>query len=131
MASLGNVETLLAGIRDPEVQLSLKGIFRYLLSNLSLGRATSGSSQSATSTTAPSENFSGGFFQGKTSAVANHEFVIGHSFGRSPYLLIPVLPLDQVSAAIVRLTVSRAADASYVYLKSPDTSQPVFVYLEG
>lgn len=121
---------MLTAITDPAAQLTLKGIFRYVLKNAAFGRAT-GSTQSAASTAVPAENFSGGFFKGTTPAVANREFTIGHNFGRSPYLLIPVLPLDQVSASIVRLTVSRAADASNVYLKSAETSQPIFVYLEG
>lgn len=130
MAAPGAIDTMLAGVSDVGLQRVLKGIFRYLLTNLRVGRAT-GSSQSAVSTTVPSENLTGGFFTATTPAVANQEFTVPHNFGSTPYLLIPVAPLDQVSAAIVRLTVSRAADASNVYLKSPDVSQPFYVYLEG
>lgn len=130
MASAGQIDALLGGIPDPNTQTVLKGIFRYLLTNLRLGRAT-GSTQSAASTATKAENLSGGYFSATTPAVANTEFAMPHTYGRPPYLLIPVLPLDQVNAAIVRLTVSRAADASNVYLKSPDTAQTVYVYLEG
>jgi hypothetical protein len=44
---------------------------------------------------------------------------------------MPVLPLDTVNAKIVRLQVSRAADANRIYLKSPDTDAAVYFYLEG
>lgn len=131
MASFGNIDAMLTGVDDVGLQRVLKGVFRYLLTNLRLGRATGSTGQSAASTAIPSENLSGGFFTATTPGTANQEFTVPHNFGRAPYLLIPVIPLDQLGAAIVRLTVSRAADASNVYLKSPDTSQPVYMYLEG
>jgi hypothetical protein len=127
MASSGNVEAMLNGVSDGETARILKAVFKYVLRNLRMGRATT----SVAGQPAAAENFSGGFFSATTPAIANTEFVIVHRFGRPPYLLQPVLPLDQVSAAIVRLTVSRAADIDNVYLKSPDTEQPIFVYLEG
>lgn len=122
MASASNVETMLNGIVDLVPQRILKAAFKYILRDIRLGRVTVG--KAAT-------NLSGGFFSGKTPSVANQEFTIPHTFGSPPYLLLPVLPLDQVGASMVRLTLSRAADASNVYLKSPDTAQTVFVYLEG
>lgn len=131
MASPGNVEAILSSVQDVNLQRSLKNLFRYILRNMAFGRATGNSGQSAVSVNAPSENLSGGFFSATTPAVANQEFAVPHNVGRAPYLLIPVAPLDQVGAAIVRLTVSRAADASNVYLKSPDTAQPVYFYIEG
>jgi hypothetical protein len=132
MASEGNVDAMLTAIQDPATQLTLKGIFRYVLSNIAFGRATAGGGGvSQVSSAAPAENFPGGFFKGTTAAVANREFTVAHNFGRSPYLLIPVLPLDQIGAQLVPLTVTRAADASYVYLKSGVVSAPIFVYVEG
>lgn len=131
MASFGNIDAMLSGVSDVGMQRILKGVFQYLLSNLRFGRATGSTSQSAASTAVPAENLNGGYFTATTPAVANREFTIPHNFGHAPYLLIPVVPLDQVGAAIVRLTVSRVADSSNVYLKSPETSQPIFVYLEG
>jgi hypothetical protein len=122
MADFGNVETMLAGVLDTNLRKILKAIHEYELKDLRFGRASDGD---------PSKNFGGGFFRLTTPAVANTEFSILHTFGRKPYLLIPVLPLDQIGAKIVRLEVTRAADASRVHLRSPETSAAVFVYLEG
>lgn len=130
MADLGNVESMLTGLSDESSQRILKAVFKYVLKTLRFGRATTSTSSGA-NILAAAQNFGGGFFSATTPSIANTEFVLAHRFGRPPYLLLPCLPLDQLNAAIVRLTVSRAADASNVYLKSPDTSQPVFVYLEG
>lgn len=113
---------MLNGITDLVPQRILKAAFKYILRDIRFGRVTTG--KAAT-------NFSGGFFSGTTPSVANQEFTIPHTFGSPPYLLLPVLPVDTVNASMVRLTVSRVADASNVYLKSPETSQTVFVYLEG
>ena len=123
MADYGNVETMLAGFPDRDVRKIFNAVFKYILkAGLRFGRAIAGDA---------SENFGGGFFSAVTPAVANTEFTVPHSFGRKPYLLIPVLPLDTVNAKIVRLQVSRAADASRIYLKSPDTDAAVYFYLEG
>lgn len=122
MADFGNVETMLAGVADAELRRVFKSIFQYVLKDVRLGRAVADES---------SKNFGGGFFTATTPSVANTEFSIVHSFGRTPYLLIPVLPLDAVGAKLVRLSVSKAADTAKIYLKSPDTDSDVFVYLEG
>ncbi len=121
MADLGNVEIMLAGLPDA-VRRILFGVFKYTLKDLRFGRAVSGD---------PAQNFGGGFFTGTTDAVANTEFTIVHTFGRTPYLCVQVLPLNTVNAAAVRLQVSRAADAHRLYLKSPDTSATFFLYVEG
>ena len=126
MAAEGNVETMLSGL-DDATQRVLKAIFKYILKDIRFDRAT----PQGTATFAVSQNMGGGFFSATTPSSANREFAIAHGFGHPPYLLIPVLPLDVTNAAIVRLTVSRPADSSFVYLKSPETSQPVYVYLEG
>lgn len=122
MADFGNVETMLAGLQDANDRRIFKQVFQYLLKDVRLGRAVDGD---------PSKNFGGGFFTATTPAVANTEFRIAHTFGRPPYLLIPVVPLHVVNATLSRLTVTRAADSAYVYLSSPDTSVAVYVYLEG
>lgn len=128
MADIGTIETYLAGLdsNDPRVRDQnrkiLKAIFEYMLKDLRFGRSIHQD---------PSKNFGGGFFKGTTDAVANTEFSIEHTFGRTPYLLIPVLPLDTVGARIVPLEVSKAADSSKVYLKSSETSKTVYVYIEG
>lgn len=122
MADQGYVETLLAGLEDIKVRKTLSAVFRYVLKDIRLGRA-----EDATQST----NMGGGFFAITTPAVANETFTIRHNFGRTPYLLIPVLPLDQVGATIIPLRVERAADDNRVYLSSSETDQPLVVYLEG
>ena len=121
MADTGIVKTYLSAL-DQTQQRVFKTVFDYILADIRFGRGTDGD---------PSQNLGGGFFSGTTPHSANEEFTIAHTFGRTPYLLIPVLPLDQVNATIPRLTVSRAADANRIYLKSADTDAPFFVYLEG
>lgn len=122
MADQGYVENLLSGLNDREMRRVFSAVFRYILKDIRLGRAEDGE---------PSVNCGGGFFEFTTPAVANEEFAIEHSFGRPPYLLIPVLPLDQVGSTIIPLRVERAADSSKVYLSSSETGQPGFIYLEG
>jgi hypothetical protein len=122
MADFGYVQNTLAGLSETGTRKILEAVLRYILKDIRFGRGTSGE---------PSQNMGGGFFSATTPTVPNTEFSIVHTFGRTPYLLIPVLPLNQVNAKIVRLQVSRAADASRIYLKSPDADAAIFVYLEG
>lgn len=122
MADYANIETMLAGLSDVDQRKILNAVFKYLLKDIRLGRAVDGD---------PAQNFAGGFFLATTPSVANEEFTIPHTFGRKPYLCIPVLPLDAVNAKIVRLQVSRAADAQRIYLKSPETDAEIYLYLEG
>ena len=120
MSITGYVESLLGGL-PPELKKAQTEIFRYVLPN---GRFGPVSHQTK------SENFSAVYVASTTAAVANTEFSIVHGLGRTPYLVIPVLPLDVVGGTVVRLQVSRAADASRVYLRSPDTSAVIALYLE-
>ena len=122
MAVYAYIESRLTGIQDPILQNLLKSVFQYLVPGITFGNAV----QNTKST-----NMSGGFYTGTTSATASAEFLVPHNFGRAPYLLIPVVPLNVVNAALVQLTVSRAADANNVYLKSPVVSAHIAVYLEA
>lgn len=122
MTDTAHVETLLYGLSDKDMRRLFVEIFRYVLKDARFGRAIAEEA---------SKNMGGGFFFATTPTVANTEFSIPHNFGKKPYLLIPVMPLDSTTASIVRLQVARPADAIRVYLKSPDTDAPVFVYLEG
>lgn len=128
MANISNIENMLHGIKDQQTQLILIAANRYLVQRgIAFGRATD-----PNKTMVPAQNMQGGFFTATTPSTANKEFTIAHDFGRAPYLLVPILPLDQVNAVVgIQLTLTRAADATYVYLKSPTTSVPIFVYLEG
>jgi hypothetical protein len=65
-----------------------------------------------------------------TSSTANTEFSILHGAGVTPLYVLPLLPLDAVGSQSPRLTVTRAADASRIYLSSPDTNAPFSCLME-
>lgn len=121
MAKASYVEALAGGL-DSTLRRALRAIFDYVLRNLRFGRYEASK---------PSENFQAYFYTATTDAVANTEFSIAHSLGRTPYLLIPVLPLDVVNAQIVPLKVTKAADAQRVYLSSSTTSAVIHVLIEA
>ena len=122
MADFGAVETILSGLTGNQDKYIHQQVWKRVLPDLRFGRATAGT---------PAKNFGGGYFAATTPAVADTEFVVPHSFGRPPYLLIPVLPLDQLNARIVPLKNTRLPDALNMYLSSSVTSATVFFYLEG
>ena len=121
MARVGYIETLLGGL-DSQVKKALVDIFGFVLKSLVWGRPGH---------QVTSENLQAVFLQGTTPAVANQEFSIEHGRATVPYLVIPVLDLQSVSSSVVRLTVARAPDVRRVYLKSPDTSAPFTILVEG
>ena len=100
----------------------LTNLFTYLVPNLRFGPVDHQTK---------AENFQA-YFVESTTAASTGEFSIQHGLGRTPYLAIPVLPLDLVGAQLVPLTVTRAADGQRVYLKTEAgyTSAPVALLLE-
>lgn len=120
MATIGFVEALLGGL-EANTKRALVEVFRYVLPNQRLGPVEH---QKKT------ESFQGYYLNSTTSSTANDEFSVVHGLGRTPYLAVPVLPLDQVGAKTVRLEVARAADGQRVYLKSPEASAPISLFVE-
>lgn len=125
MASSAYVNRLLAGLPSAS-QSPLTAIFQYLLSSLRIGRIEPG--ETVVNRGANLQLYP---LTAVTPAVANTEFSIPHGLPTVPYLLLPVLPLDQVGAGIVPLTVTRAADATRIYLSSSVTSATIYVSVEG
>lgn len=123
MASLASVEREINGLPSDQRAIFLR-IFRPVLKEMRLGHPTGDNPD-------PCENFGGGFYHIVTPATPGDELAVAHGFGRAPYLLIPVLPLDVVNAEIVPVQVSRAADARYIYLKSTEGSAAMSIYVEG
>jgi hypothetical protein len=121
MASRDYVETLIAGLPQ-ELQPTVKEIFTEVLNRIAIGRATAGEK---------SVNLSGVFLQGKTAAIANAEFKIAHGMDATPYLAVPVLPLDAVNAVVPQLKVTKPADAMYIYLSSPVAGVTFVFYCEA
>ena len=120
MASKGFVIALLNSLEDG-VKRILNPTFEYVLDNLRFGHPDPGTR---------AENFSIFWFTATTPSTGGTEFSIEHGLNVTPQTLIPVLPLDEVGAQIVPLTVTRVADGRRVYLSSPTTSATVFVGLE-
>lgn len=123
MADLSSLLTKLGGL-DPETKKVFTALLMELVPNLRFGHPKGEQPD-------PAKNFGGGFFQGTTAAIADTEFSIAHGFGRTPYLAIPVLPLDEVGSRLVDLTVTRAADDKRVYFSSPETDAAFTIYIEG
>lgn len=122
MATSSYIEQLTGGL-DANVKRALKQIFDYVLKGgLRFGRPDDETA---------SENFTAAFYESTTHAVANTEFSIEHGFGRTPYLVMPVLPLDTPDAQIVPLKVTQAADSKRIYLSSSATSAAIRLYVEG
>lgn len=121
MADASYLKTLFGGV-ETGLRRALDQAWDYVLGNLRLGRPIDSTR---------SENFQAYFYEATTPGVANTEFTVAHGLGRTPYLLVPVLPLDAVGAKIVRLQVTRAADAARIYLSSPDINAAVTIMLEG
>lgn len=122
MATSSYIEQLTGGL-DGKTKKALKLIFDYVLKGgLRFGRPD---------TATASENFTAAFYEATTDSVADTEFSIEHGFGRVPYMVIPVLPLDTPDARIVPLTVTQAADSKRIYLSSSETSAAIRLYVEG
>jgi len=100
--------------------------FDYVLSDLRVGRAMPGATLQTR----------GGNLQwyplaATTPSVADAEFSIPHGLPRTPYVLVPALPLDSAGHRLVPLMVTRPADASRVYLSSSVADAVVTVFVEG
>lgn len=122
MADLGAVEALLQSLPDDHDRRIHKEVWKRVMRDQRFGRVVPGTA---------AVNLGGGFFAVTTPATPDTEFSIPHTFGRPPYLLIPMLPLDQVGAKIVPLRTARAADTANIYLSSPTASATLYFYLEG
>jgi hypothetical protein len=65
-----------------------------------------------------------------TPGVAQTEFTVAHGMESAPGRFVPVLRLNEVGDQIVPLSVSRAADSQFVYLKSSSTGAVMSGYFE-
>lgn len=117
MSAPGYVQSLINKL-DAETRAVLTTVFDYVMRENALGANTK------------AENFSWFRVEGTTSSVANTEFSVLHGMAQTPSKLIPIIPLDTVNAVFPKLTVSRAADARRIYLKSDSTSAFFQAYLE-
>ena len=121
MANLGFIETLLGIFPDKEKR-SLGKAFEEVTKFTRVGVAETGTK---------SENLSGAFYAVTTSTTAGQEVAVSHNFGTAPYLLVPVVDLTSSGGSIIPMTVTRAADASYLYLSSSETEKTMLFYVEA
>lgn len=101
-----------------EQRTPIRAAFYYLMDNWRFGTA------------ARAENAQLYRLTSTTASVANTEFSIAHGLGTAPTQLIQVLDLSKVNSQFVPLQVSRAADASRIYLQSTSTSAVFTVLAE-
>lgn len=120
MATASYVESLV-GPLPPEQRQVFKRVFDYVLNNLRLGPVEH---------QVRAENLQAYYLTSTTSTTANTEFSIAHGLGRTPYVAVPVLPLDAVGAQIVPLVVTRAADTQRLYLRSSSTNAVITLLVE-
>lgn len=120
MASKGYVESLINRL-DEKVRSALKYAFEHVLDNGQIGGIENGRK---------AINFRWYRVDGTTSSTANEEFTIAHGLGVAPFHILPMVPLGSSGGQLVRLKVTRAADATRVYLSSPDTNASFTLLLE-
>lgn len=121
MANSGYLASLFGGV-ESTLRRALQSAFSYVLDHgLKFGPVEH---------QGVSENFGAFYLSSTTHATANTEFSIVHGMGRTPYLAVPILPLNQVGAQSVALCVTRAADGARLYLSSPSTSVPITLLVE-
>ncbi len=123
MADTGLIDADIGSL-PAEIRPALKRIFRYVLSDLRFGHPSGETAQAL-------KNFAGAFLTTTTPSTPGDEFSIAHGLGRTPYLLIPVLPLDAEGAQTVPLTVTRVADDKRIYLSSTVADAVVTLVVEG
>jgi hypothetical protein len=117
VASKGYIDQALNGLSSDQ-QYAIGAAIKYLMDNWRVGTGTR------------AENAQWYRVSGTTPANANTELALRHGIGSIPTQLFPVLDLATAGNALVPLTVSRAPDATYLYLKSSSTSAAFVVMVE-
>jgi hypothetical protein len=121
MASTGYLESLLNTLPDA-VKKPLQNFTREAFKTLRFGAPSSDA--------VAAENFGAHLVPFTTSSSADGEVAVAHRLARIPRLAFQMLPLDTVNATVPVLTVTRAADAMFLYVSSPTTSATGLLYVE-
>jgi hypothetical protein len=117
MANKGYVDQLVNGL-PTDLRYPIGSAIKYLMDNWRVG------------TGARAINAQWYRVSATTASVANAEFAVKHGLPGPPSQLFPVLDLSQINSQLVPLTVSKAPDATYLYLKSASASAPFTVLVE-
>lgn len=121
MAAIGGLESYLNTL-PAEMKRVLIAFTREAFTTLRFGAPSSSA--------VACENLGGHLVPYVTSSVANQEVAVAHQLGRIPRLLLPCLPLNVVNATLPVITITRAADATYLFLKSATTTASGWLYVE-
>ncbi|MGE0445580.1 MAG: hypothetical protein AB7P99_10150 [Vicinamibacterales bacterium] len=121
MADRGYVRQNLGAFEGAQ-KVGLQTIFDYLLRTWRIGLP--GHQK-------PAENMAWVQVDGVTASVANTEVAIAHGLGSAPRVAFPCLDLGTVGAQMVPLKVTRAADASRIYVSSSSTSAAFTLFIES
>ncbi|MEQ1726743.1 MAG: hypothetical protein ABL982_00065 [Vicinamibacterales bacterium] len=122
MAELGQIEALLQRL-PAEHRAPVVDAFRYALKQVRFGSVDIESAMA-------SLNLGGALVPYETSSVADREVAVPHRLSRVPTLAIQVLALQVVNATSPTLVVTRAADDTYLYIKSATTDASGILYVE-
>lgn len=120
MSSKGYVDSLINRLED-KMRLALRYAFEHVIDQGQIGAI--GNQEKAT-------NFRWYRLDGTTSTTANAEFTVAHGLGVAPHHFLPYVPVTSSGAQMVRLKATRAADATRLYLSSPDTGAAFSVLVE-
>ena len=120
MASKGYVEAQLNRL-DTKLRTVMTQVFTHVLDTYQIGGITHQEK---------ALNFKWIRLDSTTAANANEEFTIAHGAGTMPLYVLPLMPLDSSGTWFPRLKVTRAADASRIYLSSPDTNAAFTLLME-
>lgn len=121
MAVIGYVDTLIAPL-PVEIRKALTDVFTYTYATMLWGPVVNGRR---------GVNGQQYFVSFLLPITANQEVAIPHGLSTPPNLAIPVLDVRSANSAIVPLTITRPADAHYLYLKSSATGVPVTLLVDG
>lgn len=120
MASKGYVEAQINRL-DAKIRNVFSQVFTHVLDTYQIG---------GISHQEKALNFKWVRLDSTTASNAGEEFTIPHGAGQMPLYLIPFMPLDSSGVWMPRLVVTRPADASRIYLSSPDTNVQFSVLME-
>lgn len=122
MAALGGLESLVGSL-PADTKRVMTELLRALVPNLRFGPVAH--QQKA-------ENFAGYTLVSTTASDTTTEFSIAHGLGRQPFRFMPALDLNSSGMELVRVRVSRPADASRIYLraKAGSTNAVFAMYVE-
>lgn len=121
MADIGYVRGQLNAIKDEQTRIRLINVFEHLMGNWRFG---------APAHQTRTENAQIYWENSTTHGTANTEFSFQHGLTTTPKYALMALELDRVGSGNGLLTVTRAADANRIYLRSASTSVPILLMIE-